>query len=95
MLTQIKLILLTNNNSIPLNVFAETLLNSHSTIKNTLRSVEQLIGILVELSKLFPQLFSIKSHHLIGKVVLINDKNFIIPDSSQLKNILFRTDSKL
>ena len=94
MLTQIKLILLTNNNSIPLNIFAETLLNSHSLIKNTLPSVEQLIGILVELSKLFPQLFSIKYNHLIGKVVLINDKNFSIPDTSQIKNILFRNDYK-
>lgn len=89
LLSQIKTILLCNNKSMSLIKFSDSLLNSSTTIKNTINSIEQLINILFELSKLFNDLFTIENNTLIGKVVVLHNKLFPIPNKEKIKSILF------
>ena len=46
-------------------------------------------NILNELAKLFPDLFSIEYNSVVGKVVVLHNKKFQIPNSEEIKKILF------
>ena len=72
MLVQIKTILLVNKQSLTLKHFANTLLNSSEIIANTIHSVDHLANILVELSKIYSELFTIEKNSVIGKVLYFN-----------------------
>ena len=89
LLTQIKTILLCNKNSMSLINFGNALLKSSSKINNTINSLEQLINIIIELSKLFPDLFTIEKNSLLGKVVVLHNRFFEIPNKEKIKSILF------
>ena len=52
--------------------FANTLLNSSEIITNTIHSVDHLANILVELSKIYSELFTIEKNSIIGKVLYFN-----------------------
>ena len=89
MLKQIKIILLSNHNSLSLNDFANILLNSSSLIKDTIGSISHLTNILFELSKIYLDLFTIETNRIIGKVVVLHNKQFQIPKEQEIYNILF------
>ena len=108
MLVQIKTILLVNKQSLTLNIliiinnlkknyilkhFANTLLNSSEIITNTIHSVDHLANILVELSKIYSELFTIEKNSVIGKVVVLHNKNFQIPNKEDIYNILYKNDN--
>ena len=90
MLLQIKTILLVNKNSLSLNNFANALFNSSSLIKNTIDSINHLANILNELSKIYSDLFSIEHNSIIGKVVVLHNKQFKIPSKEEIKQVLYK-----
>ena len=73
--------------------FANTLLNSSEIITNTIHSVDHLANILVELSKIYSELFTIEKNSVIGKVVVLHNKNFQIPNKEDIYNILYKNDN--
>ena len=89
LLNQIKIILLSNCNSMNLNEFSNLLLNSSSLIKNTIESLDQLSNILFELSKIYFDLFTIEQNRIIGKVIVFHNKEFQIPKEQEIYDILF------
>ena len=52
-------------------------------------SKEQLVNILFELSKIYFDLFSIERNRVVGKVVVLHNKQFQIPKEQEIYNILF------
>ena len=59
-------------------------------IKDTIKEKYKMIEIIYELSKIFGDLFSIKFNSLIGKVVILVNKNFNIPSRNKIKEIIFK-----
>ena len=52
-------------------------------------SKEQLVNILFELSKIYFDLFSIERNRVVGKVVVLHNKQCQIPKEQEIYNILF------
>ena len=89
-LLQIKTILLDNYKSMKLNKFIELILNSSIIIKETIKNNKKMELILIELSKIFKDLFCIEySQNYDEKIIVLNNKNYIIPSEKEIEKLLF------
>mgnify|MGYP002625091779 CR=1 FL=1 len=88
-LIQIKTILFVNKNSLTLTKFSDALLNSSPLIKNTVDSIEHLGRIVIELSKLFHDLFTIEHNSLLGNVVVPHNRQFKIPSNLEIEKLFY------
>ena len=89
-LTQIKIKLLMNNNSsIKINDLSENLINCNSLIKKYINSIETMNSFIEYLSAKFTNFISVKNNSLLGPVVVLNNKNYNIPDINDIKKIIY------
>lgn len=88
-LIQIKTILLVNEKTLRFSDFADALLNSNSLIKETIIHKEKMGEIIIELSKIFGELFTIKYNSIIGKVVVPVNKYYKIPNKKEIENLIY------
>ena len=85
---QIKLILLVNQKTLTLREFSELLLNSSYIFKDNIIFLDKMIQIIVNLSIIFNEFFAVRYNSIIGYVVILLDKNFVIPDIATIQNLL-------
>ena len=85
LLYNIKITLLVNSKTLTLDDFSFSILNSSSLIKEAFLYQDKIQNLLVFLSNFFNDLYSIKYNHLIGYVVVLNNKNYVIPDNDELR----------
>ena len=83
-LYNIKLILLVNSKTFTLDEFAFALLKSSVFLNDTFEYEYKMKNFIVRLNKYFNDLYRIEYNHLIGYVVVLNNKNYVIPDDDKL-----------
>ena len=83
-LMQMKTLLMVNKNNHKLNEISELLLNSNKSIKECFVDVEKMGNIIIKLCKKFKGFISVKNHSLLGPVVVLENKDFVIPTTISL-----------
>ena len=88
LLMQIKTKLLVNNGSFSLEEIASNLLESNNFINKYIKSIESMKKTIIFISYLFKNFISIKYSSLIGEVVVIENKNYEIPNIENIKMLI-------
>ena len=83
---QIKTILMVNKKSMELNKISESVLNSSQMIKDTVIEKDKMAELICMLCGKFSDFISVKNHSLLGKVVVLENSNFKIPNNISLDN---------
>ena len=85
-LMQMKTVLIVNKKSMELNKVSESVLNSSQLIKDTVCEKDKMAEIICMLCKKFSDFISLKNHSLLGKVVVLENNNFQIPNKISFDN---------
>ena len=85
-LMQMKTILIVNKNIHKLIDISELLINSNQSIKECFYNVEKLAETILKLCKKIEGFISVKNHSYLGPVVVLENKDFKIPDTIILDN---------
>ncbi len=85
-LMQMKTILMVNKKSMELNKISESVLNSSQLIKDTVGELYKMGEIICMLCKKFSDFISLKNHSLLGKVIVLENCNFKIPNKISFEN---------
>ena len=85
-LIQMKTVLIVNKKSMELNKISESVLNSSQLIKDSVCEKDKMAEIICMLCKKFSDFISLKSHSLLGKVVVLENNNFQIPNKISFDN---------
>ena len=83
---QIKTILIVNKKSMELNKISESVLNSSQLIKDTVVEKDKMAELICMLCGKYKDFISVKNHSLLGKVVVLENCNFKIPNIISLDN---------
>ena len=83
---QIKTILMVNKKSMELYKISESVLNSSQMIKDTVIEKDKMAELICMLCGKFSDFISVKNHSLLGKVVVLENSNFKIPNNISLDN---------
>ena len=85
-LMQMKTVLIVNKKSMELNKISESVLNSSQLIKDSVCEKDKMAEIICMLCKKFSDFISLKNHSLLGKVVVLENNNFQIPNKISFDN---------
>ena len=85
-LMQMKTVLIVNKKSMELNKISESVLNSSQLIKDSVCEKDKMAEIICMLCKKFSDFISLKNHSLLGKVVVLDNNNFQIPNKISFDN---------
>ena len=85
-LMQMKTILLVNNKSKEIGEFAEMLLNGNKIIKDAFYDKEKMEEIIGKVSEKFKDFISIKNHSFLGRIVVLENDDFCIPNEVCISN---------
>ena len=85
-LVQMKTQLLINKKSMELRNISESVFNSSSLIKENVNDEEKLSEIICKLCEKYKEFIAVKNHSSLGKVVVLEDSNFKIPDNINIDN---------
>ena len=85
-LMQMKTVLIVNKKSMELNKISESVLNSSQLIKDSVGEQDKMEEIICQLCKKFSDFISLKRHSLLGKVVVLENTNFQIPNKISFEN---------
>ena len=85
-LMQMKTILLVNNKSKEIGEFAEMLLNGNKIIKDAFYDKEKMEEIIGKVSEKFKDFISIKNHSFLGRIVVLENDDFCIPNEVSISN---------
>ena len=85
-LMQIKTILIVNKKSMELDKISEAVLNSSQLIKDNVVEKDKMIEIICKLCEKYNDCISLKKHSLLGKIVVLENTNFQIPDKISIDN---------
>ena len=85
-LIQMKTKLLLNKKSMELRNISESVLNSSPMIKECVNDDEKLAEIICKLCEKYKEYISLKIHSSLGKVVVLEDSNFEIPEKVNFEN---------
>ena len=85
-LMQMKTVLIVNKKSMELNKVSESVLNSSQLIKDSVCEKDKMAEIICMLCKKFSDFISLKNHSLLGKVVVLENNNFQIPNKISFDN---------
>ena len=83
---QIKTILIVNKKSMKLDKISESVFNSSQLIKDIVIDKDKMAEIICMLCGKYSGFISIKNHSLLGKVVVLENSNFKIPNNISLDN---------
>jgi hypothetical protein len=85
-LMQMKTILIVNKNIHKLSEISELLINSNQSIKECFFNVDKIAEIIIKLCKKIEGFISVKNHSYLGPVVVLENKDFKIPNKIALDN---------
>ena len=85
-LVQMKTQLLINKKSMELRNISESVFNSSSLIKENVNDEGKLSEIICKLCEKYKEFIAVKNHSSLGKVVVLEDSNFKIPDNINIDN---------
>jgi hypothetical protein len=85
-LMQMKTVLIVNKKSMELSKVSESVLNSSQLIKDSVCEEDKMAEIICMLCKKFSDFISLKNHSLLGKVVVLENNNFQIPNKISFDN---------
>ena len=85
-LMQIKTVLIVNKKSMELNKISESVLNSGKMIKEAVGEKDKMRDLICSLCQKFNEFISLKNHSLLGKVVVLENSNFQIPNNISFDN---------
>jgi hypothetical protein len=85
-LIQIKTKLILNKKSMELKNISESVLNSSSTIKESIIDEENMAEIICKLCEKYKEFISLKKHSSLGRVVVLENANYSIPENISLDN---------
>ena len=85
-LMQMKTVLIVNKKSMELSKVSESVLNSSQLIKDSVCEKDKMAEIICMLCKKFSDFISLKNHSLLGKVVVLENNNFQIPNKISFDN---------
>ena len=85
-LMQMKTVLIVNKKSMELSKVSESVLNSSQLIKDSVCEKDKMAEIICMLCKKFSDFISLKNHSLLGKVVVLDNNNFQIPNKISFDN---------
>ena len=85
-LVQMKTQLLINKKSMELRNISESVFNSNSLIKENVNDEGKLSEIICKLCEKYKEFIAVKNHSSLGKVVVLEDSNFKIPDNINIDN---------
>ena len=85
-LIQMKTKLLINKKSMELRNITESVFNSSSLIKDGVNDEGKLSEIICKLCEKYKEFIALKNHSTLGKVVVLEDTNFNIPDKINIDN---------
>ena len=85
-LIQMKTKLLINKKSMELRNITESVFNSSSLIKDGVNDEGKLSEIICKLCEKYKEFIALKNHSTLGKVVVLEDSNFNIPDKINIDN---------
>ena len=85
-LMQMKTILLVNNKSQKIGNLAEMLVNSSKIIKETFHDKEKMEEIIEKISEKFKEFISVKKHSFLGRIVVLENDEFCIPNEISIGN---------
>ena len=85
-LIQMKTKLLINKKSMELGNITESLFNSSSMIKDAVNDEDNLADIICKLCEKYKEFIAIKKHSSLGKVVVLENSNFKIPEKVNIDN---------
>ena len=83
---QIKTILIVNKKSMELNKISEAVLNSSKLIKDTLLDTDKISELICIICGKISNFISLKNHSVLGQIVVLENSNFIIPNSFSFDN---------
>ena len=85
-LIQMKTKLILNKKSMELKNISESVLNSSSTIKESIIDEENMAEIICKLCEKYKEFISLKKHSSLGRVVVLENANYSIPENISLDN---------
>ena len=85
-LIQMKTKLILNKKSMELKNISESVLNSSSTIKESIIDEENMAEIICKLCEKYKEFISLKKHSSLGRVVVLENTNYSIPENISLDN---------
>ena len=85
-LVQMKTKLLLNKKSMELRSISESVFNSSTSIKDAVNDEEKMADIISKLCEQYKEFIALKKHSSLGKVVVLEDSNFEIPEKVCLDN---------
>ena len=85
-LMQIKTVLIVNKKSMELSKISESVLNSSQMIKEAVGDKDKMGELIYMLCQKYSQFISLKNHSLLGKVVVLENSNFQIPNKISFDN---------
>jgi hypothetical protein len=85
-LIQMKTKLILNKKSMELKNISESVLNSSSTIKESIIDKENMAEIICKLCEKYKEFISLKKHSSLGRVVVLENANYSIPENISLDN---------
>ena len=80
-LMQIKTVLLVNKKSLELSKISEAVLNSSQLIKENVIEKDKMADLICKLCEKYSEFISLKKHSLLGKIVVLENSNFKIPNN--------------
>ena len=85
-LIQMKTKLILNKKSMELKNISESVLNSSSSIKESIIDEENMAEIICKLCEKYKEFISLKKHSSLGRVVVLENANYSIPENISLDN---------
>lgn len=85
-LIQMKTKLILNKKSMELKNISESVLNSSSSIKESITDEENMAEIICKLCEKYKEFISLKKHSSLGRVVVLENANYSIPENISLDN---------
>ena len=85
-LIQMKTKLLINKKSMELRSMTESVFNSSSIIKDGVNDEDNLAEIICKLCEKYKEFIACKKHSILGKVIVLENSNFVIPENVSINN---------
>ena len=85
-LIQMKTVLLVNKKSMELSKISEAVLNSSQLIKDNVIEKDKMADLICKLCEKYSEFISMKKHSLLGKVIVLENTNFQIPNNISFDN---------
>ena len=85
-LIQMKTKLLINKKSMELKSMTESVFNSSSIIKDGVNDEDNLAEIICKLCEKYKEFIACKKHSSLGKVIVLENSNFVIPENVSIDN---------